>query len=124
MGKHLFEFKRRRRVFYQRWENSVSMLKEYQRDLERAEARLAELREEIPKLRKKITQPKGMIEFSRLECEREFGGERDLKKERIARLKDGLETLTHELSRIDLADADQRVRNQIKRSKKKKKKRK
>jgi len=123
MDKNLSDFRERRQVLRARWDNSISMLKEYRCDLERAETRIIELREKIPELREKIAQRERMIEFSRIEYEREFGGERNLKKERIARLKDGLEKLTRELSRIELAEADKKLRKEIRRSKKKKKRR-
>lgn len=120
MGRETKEYREIREVWKKRIRITTRGLADSEKQLAAAEALIITLREaRIPELVEKIKETKARLNYNQRTWKRLYGGERDAKKEKIARLRDHIQKLQGEVHLLDQAFG-----NAVHLKKKKRKKRK
>ena len=116
MGNLTRNYRAIRTAQWNRLRNAKQSLASYTRELAEAEDLLATLEEKrIPELTAKIEETRRNLNYHQQKWNREYGGERDAKKERILHLRDHITKLESEIREIEHGEENSRARTKTRR---------
>lgn len=115
MGRLTQHYKAIRTAQWNRLHNANQSLVTYTRELAEAEDLLVTLKEKrIPELIAKIEETQQNRDYHQRKWHREYGEDRDAKKERILHLRDHITKLESEIREIEHGEENNRVRKKRK----------